>query len=146
MARAPTDYMSSRTNTTSTCAYRASDLPGCKTRAIAKGEKRQLDIQLRPGPTFRAIVLDIETNEPVAGIRLWNWRQEGIEGVSDDAGMVTIENMTPGPFEFDVTAVGERAAAILPANTLVGGVRTQPRSTNGRSNTTIAAFNATSIT
>ena len=27
--------------------------------------------------------------------------------MSDAAGMVTIENMTPGPFEFDVTAVGE---------------------------------------
>ena len=74
---------------------------------VAKGDQRQFDIQLRSGPTFRALVLDAETNEPVPGIRLWNWRQPGIEGVSDANGAITIENMTPGEFEFDVTAVGE---------------------------------------
>jgi protocatechuate 3,4-dioxygenase beta subunit len=74
----------------------------------AKGDQRQLDIQLRLGPTFRARVLDSQTNEPVAGIRLSNWQQPGIEGVSAPDGMLTIENMTPGEFEFQVSAVGEK--------------------------------------
>jgi beta-lactamase regulating signal transducer with metallopeptidase domain/protocatechuate 3,4-dioxygenase beta subunit len=75
---------------------------------VAKGDQRQLDIQLRLGPTFRAQVLDSQTNEPVAGIRLSNWQQPGIEGVSAADGMLTIENMTPGEFEFQVSAVGEK--------------------------------------
>jgi protocatechuate 3,4-dioxygenase beta subunit len=74
---------------------------------LAKRDQRQLDIQLRIGPTFRAMVLDAETNEPVAGIRLSNGKQPGIEGISNADGSITIENMTPGEFEFDVTAVGE---------------------------------------
>jgi beta-lactamase regulating signal transducer with metallopeptidase domain/protocatechuate 3,4-dioxygenase beta subunit len=84
--------------------------------SLSKEEKRQLDIQLRTGPTFRAQVLDMETNEPVAGIRLWNSQQQGIEGVSDASGLITIENMTPGPFEFDVTAVGEPRGSDVAGN------------------------------
>jgi protocatechuate 3,4-dioxygenase beta subunit len=62
------------------------------------------------GPTFRALVLDSETNEAVAGIRLTKSQQPGqpqIEGVSDDSGLLMIENMTPGEVEFDISAVGE---------------------------------------
>ena len=66
MARVPTGCMSSRINTTSTCRVPGVGLARLQNTALANGEKRQLDIQLRQGPTFRALVLDIETNEPVA--------------------------------------------------------------------------------
>jgi beta-lactamase regulating signal transducer with metallopeptidase domain len=67
--------------------------------------------QPHEGPTFRALVLDSETNEPAAGIRLFKSQQPGqprIEGVSDDNGILLIENMTPGEVEFDVSAVDEQ--------------------------------------
>jgi protocatechuate 3,4-dioxygenase beta subunit len=66
--------------------------------------------QPRKGPTFRALVLESETNEPVAGIQLFKSQQPGqprIEGVSDENGLLLIENMTPGESEFDVSAVDE---------------------------------------
>ena len=83
-------------------------LAGLPNTVVARGDQRQLDIQLRLGPTFRAQVLDSQTNEPVTGIRLSNWQQPGIEGVSADDGLLTIENMTPGEFEFQVSAIGEK--------------------------------------
>lgn len=73
---------------------------------IAAGEKRTFDIQLQPGPTFRATILDGQTNEPVEGIRLWYWMKPGIEGTSNDDGQLTIENVPPGAFNFNVAAAG----------------------------------------
>ena len=74
---------------------------------IAANEKRKLDIQLQPGPTFRPLVLDSQTNQPVKGIRLSYWMKPGIEGSSGDDGLITIENMPPGEFEFSVSATAQ---------------------------------------
>jgi protocatechuate 3,4-dioxygenase beta subunit len=71
---------------------------------------RPSDVLPREGPTFRALILNSETNEPVAGIRLFKSHLPGqprIEGVSDENGLLMIENMTPGEVEFDISAVGE---------------------------------------
>jgi len=74
---------------------------------IAAGEKRNFDIRLQPGPAFRAEMVDSETGRPIKGIRLWNGREPGIEGVSNEAGQLTIEDMMPGPFEFYVAAASD---------------------------------------
>lgn len=76
---------------------------------LRDGDHKQLDIQLQPGPKFRAIVRDSVTNEPVEGIRLWNWQRPGIEGASDSDGILEVDNMLPGNFEFNVSAVGEKS-------------------------------------
>ena len=52
--------------------------------------------------TFRAKVVDAVTGEPVAGVRLWHWQHPGIEGRSDKNGIVTIPDMMPGKFNFQV--------------------------------------------
>lgn len=75
---------------------------------IAAGEKRTFDIRLQPGPVFRAQFVDSQSGEPVQGIRLWNWRQPGIEGVSNEKGELTIENMMPGRFDFNVAAAADQ--------------------------------------
>jgi hypothetical protein len=73
---------------------------------IAAGEKKRFDIHLEPGITFRANIVDSETGEPVEGITLWNWQQKGIEGTSNEQGVLEIPAMFPGKFEFNVTAAG----------------------------------------
>ena len=75
--------------------------------AVHDGDKTKFDIELKPGPDFRAHLVDSQTGEPVKGIRLWNWLQSGIEGSSDSHGDLVIENMLPGRFDFQVTASGE---------------------------------------
>jgi beta-lactamase regulating signal transducer with metallopeptidase domain len=71
---------------------------------LKDADHRKFDIQLQQGPTFRAKIVDSETGDPVEGVRLWNWMQKGIEGVSDQNGMLVIDNMLPGEFEFIVSA------------------------------------------
>jgi len=56
---------------------------------------------------FEAVVRDAETHKPVEGIQLWSWQHKGVEGTSDSDGLLKIDGMTPGEFEFQVTAVGE---------------------------------------
>jgi beta-lactamase regulating signal transducer with metallopeptidase domain/protocatechuate 3,4-dioxygenase beta subunit len=71
---------------------------------LRDGEHLPLEIELKEGPKFRAVVRDSVTNEPVAGIRLWNWQRPGIDGVSNAEGVLEISNMPPGAFEFQVAA------------------------------------------
>ncbi|MCO6047613.1 carboxypeptidase regulatory-like domain-containing protein [Aeoliella sp. ICT_H6.2] len=73
---------------------------------LGTGDHRNNDIQLAPGLTFRAKIVDSETGEPVEGITLWNWRHQGIEGTSGADGMLEIPGMFPGAFAFQVTAKG----------------------------------------
>jgi hypothetical protein len=73
---------------------------------IAHGQAKKLDIHLKPGVTFVAIVSDAETRKPVRGARLWNWEQKDVEGRSIATGELVIEQMLPGPFQFDVEAAG----------------------------------------
>ncbi len=75
-------------------------------RAIRFGEHEQLDIELKPGVTFQAKIVDANNGEPVKGVKLWNWQHKGVQGISDEQGLVTISELLPGPFRFDVTLKG----------------------------------------
>ncbi|MDQ3330161.1 MAG: carboxypeptidase-like regulatory domain-containing protein [Planctomycetota bacterium] len=72
----------------------------------SSGAKKRLDLNLESGVTFRALVRNSETGEPVDGIVLWNWRQPGIEGTSGANGVLEIKGMADGEIEFNVTAAG----------------------------------------
>ncbi|MGA2035357.1 MAG: carboxypeptidase-like regulatory domain-containing protein, partial [Thermoguttaceae bacterium] len=73
---------------------------------IGDGEAKKLDINLAPGLTFRAIAVDSQSGDPIANVRLSNWRHKGIEGTSDKEGKIAIDGMAPGRFTFDVNARG----------------------------------------
>ena len=69
---------------------------------IAFGQARQFDIQLEPGITFQARVINSVTGKPIAGLRLFNWQQKEVEACSNDRGNVAIADMLPGEFTFNV--------------------------------------------
>jgi protocatechuate 3,4-dioxygenase beta subunit len=74
--------------------------------SLGTDEAKTLDIKLDPGVTFYAKVVDSLTGKPVPEVRLWNWQQKGIEGRSDQDGVVKIADMLPGKFNFQVDAKG----------------------------------------
>jgi hypothetical protein len=74
--------------------------------AIAAGEVKPLNIALKPGVNFRAKIIDADTKGVVPNVRLWNWQQKGIEGRSDKDGVVTISDMFPSVFIFQIEAEG----------------------------------------
>lgn len=78
-------------------------LPGT---VLDADEAKPLDIRLQPGVTFRARAVDAGTGEPVPGVRLWHWQHPGIEGRSGEGGVVTIPDMMPGKFNFQVESEG----------------------------------------
>jgi hypothetical protein len=69
---------------------------------VRNNEAKRLDISLRPAVVFRAKMVDSLTGKPVAGVRLWHWQHQGVEGRSGDDGLVSIADMLPGPFTFQV--------------------------------------------
>src|SRR5581483_2615372 len=69
--------------------------------SIAAGETQTRDITLEKGITFVARCVDNETADPVPGVHLSSFQHRGVEGTSDDKGIVTIEGMEPGKFEFE---------------------------------------------
>jgi hypothetical protein len=75
-------------------------------QTVAFGQQRTVDIELKPGVTFAAAVIDAQTNKPVANVRFWNWQHPGVEGRSDANGHVAIPAMFAGPFEFAIEAEG----------------------------------------
>lgn len=78
-------------------------LQGLKIRQL---EAKRLDLPVGTGVTFQARVVDRQTSQPVAGVRLWNPEFEGQEGRSDASGNIRIMGLKPGPFEFEVEAKG----------------------------------------
>lgn len=70
--------------------------------AVAKHEAKRLNVQLAPGPVFRAKIMDSLTQQPVAGVQLGSWRWKNIKGVSGADGMVAIAGIPGESFEFDV--------------------------------------------
>ena len=66
-------------------------------------------INLQPGVTFRAKVVDSQTGKPVQGLKLApvNWQRKGLEARSDSDGLVTIAGLFPGEFQFRVTTDGD---------------------------------------
>lgn len=77
-------------------------------RPIDHGQAKALDITLEPGVTFRAITVDAGTGQPIAGVRLHHWQHKEVEGRSNAKGEVSIGEMLPGRFEFQVDAAGYR--------------------------------------
>ena len=73
---------------------------------IGYGQIVPLDVKLQPGVTFRAKVVDAQTNKPVQGVRLWSWQHKQFEGRSDADGVVTIAELLPGDFDLQVEAKG----------------------------------------
>ena len=73
---------------------------------LSADEAKRLDIPLERGVVFRARAVDSETGQPVEGVRLWHWQHPGIEGRSGKDGIVTIPDMLPGRFNFQVDATG----------------------------------------
>ena len=69
-------------------------------QAIGTDEVVPLDLKLIPGANFEARVVHSLTGAPVAGYRLENWRNPAIHGTSDADGIVRINDMMPGPFQF----------------------------------------------
>ena len=66
-------------------------------------EAKRLDVQLEPGLTFRAKLIDSVSGDPVPGVRLCALaNQPGIEGRSGPDGVVVIPAMMPGRFSFQV--------------------------------------------
>ena len=75
-----------------------------KETVLGTDEARRLDISLQPGVTFRAKLVDSMTGKLINGVRLWHWQYKGIEGRSNEDGIVTIGDMLPGPFRFSFDA------------------------------------------
>ena len=73
---------------------------------IGPNEVKKLDIQLEPGIDFRAKIVDNVTGKPVSGVRLWHWQHPGIEGRSDQSGLLAIPAMMQGEFRFMIEANG----------------------------------------
>ncbi len=73
---------------------------------LTADEAKHLDIPLQPGVVFHARAVDAGTGRPVDGVRLWHWQHPGIEGRSGEDGIVTVADMLPGPFNFEVEAPG----------------------------------------
>ncbi|MCF7958784.1 MAG: carboxypeptidase regulatory-like domain-containing protein, partial [Phycisphaerae bacterium] len=71
---------------------------------LTKDKAQRLDMTLTPGVTFKANLIDTLTHKPIEGVKLYNWRQKEITGVSDKNGFVAIKNMRPGVFEFNIDA------------------------------------------
>jgi uncharacterized protein (TIGR03067 family) len=69
---------------------------------IAEGQARSLDLPLTRGVAFRARIVDSQTGRPVPGVRLWNWQHPDIEARAGDDGVVRLDDMLPGRFEFQV--------------------------------------------
>jgi hypothetical protein len=70
--------------------------------AIGHGEVRKLDIDLQKGVNFRAIVQDSVSGKPVKGLRLYSWDNKVIDARSDEHGEISIPEMIPGEFSFNV--------------------------------------------
>ena len=66
---------------------------------IKTNEARSLDLQLAPGITFRARVVDAETGRPVAGVPLQVFRSPDLKAVSGKDGFLELHGMLPGRFE-----------------------------------------------
>lgn len=69
---------------------------------VKEDEAKHLDIDLEQGVRFKAHIVDSESGEPVKNLVLWNWRQLDVKGISDAQGVVVINEMLPGDFEFNL--------------------------------------------
>jgi beta-lactamase regulating signal transducer with metallopeptidase domain len=82
----------------------ANEITKVSGQKIVRNETRKLDLTLTPGLTFRARIIDTETRQPLAGVRLYHDEHPGLEGTSDAEGRIVISGMLPGDFQFEVDA------------------------------------------
>ena len=75
--------------------------------SIDEGETKTVDLKLAPGVNFLAQCLDHDTGQPVAGVKLSHWMKPGIEGSSDEKGILVIKDVPPGKYpRFEVKTTG----------------------------------------
>lgn len=77
--------------------------------SIREGQRIGFDIALKEGVDFRGKVVDSITGAPVEGLRLAHWlrgKEFDIEGRSGPDGIILIEDLPPGPLEFQVEVPG----------------------------------------
>lgn len=75
-------------------------------QTVFYGDQRTLNVDLQRGVNFKALVVDSVTGKPVPNVKLSHWQHPGVEGRSDENGQLTIGEMLPGSFEFEVHADG----------------------------------------
>ncbi len=79
---------------------------------IVYKQSKRLDIILRHGITFQVKIFDIQTGQPVEGVKLISWsfkegaRETVTEGISNKSGFIEIKDKLPGPFKIQVEADG----------------------------------------
>jgi Carboxypeptidase regulatory-like domain len=69
---------------------------------VSAGHAKQLDIDLKPSVQFEAKVVDANTGKPVEKFVLYSWRDPKVLGISDAKGRLTIDDMLPGKYDFNV--------------------------------------------
>ena len=69
---------------------------------VQQDEAKQVDIDLEQGVRFEVHIRDSESGNPVKDVVLWNWQQLGVKGISDAKGVLVIDEMLPGDFEFNL--------------------------------------------
>ena len=69
-------------------------------QVLAADEVRPLDLQLEPGITLRARVVDAGDGSPVGGFTLEDFHYRGLGGTADAEGRIEIDDMLPGLMEF----------------------------------------------
>ncbi len=74
---------------------------------VADAEVKSLDLKLERGVNFTALFIDHDSGEPVSGAKLSHWQKPGIEGISDERGVIVIRDVPPGAYDrFQVEAPG----------------------------------------
>jgi hypothetical protein len=74
--------------------------------AIAAGRAAKARHPTRGRPVLNALAKDSVSGDPVPGVRLYVWRQKGIDAKSGPDGHIQIDGLQPGPLEFQVEAKG----------------------------------------
>ena len=74
--------------------------------AVNRGQATRLDLHLKAGIAFRALLVDSLTSAPVPGVELSNWQRPGISAHTDENGVAEILGLGAGKLELEVKARG----------------------------------------
>src|SRR5204863_6616882 len=67
-----------------------------------------LDVALKPGASLTLKVVDSQSGHPAPNVRLFRWEEKGFDFRTNDLGEAVINDLLPGPIEFQVE--GDRLA------------------------------------
>jgi protocatechuate 3,4-dioxygenase beta subunit len=104
----------------STTRVRAS-AQGYSSRSLTVEPPATIELALTPASSLAGTVVDANTNEPVAGVRVLAWElayDDGGAAVTDDSGKFRIDGLTPGRYQ--VSARAETGLAVSAGSVLVG--------------------------